>query len=237
MVVEILFPESCNLYGDGANAADLRQTLPEAEFIYTAITDEPYFAKNEPDFIYMGGCSESTQRRVIQKLMPLKDRILELVDKGIVFLATGNAGEIFAKKINYVAEKLEVEALGVFDLEVKTDWFKRYNGKVLSECNGIPIVGFRSQFSFLYGDNSDCYFLECKRGVGINKESRLEGMRRNNLICTQLVGPLLVLNPKFFQYLLQLRGCDAQPAHWDAAMAAYQQRLKEFEDPTTNFPM
>ena len=62
-------------------------------------------------------------------------------------------------------------------------------------------------------------------------------MRRNNLICTQLVGPLLVLNPKFFQYLLQLRGCDAQPAHWDAAMAAYQQRLKEFEDPTTNFPM
>ena len=89
MVVEILFPESCNLYGDGANAAYLRQTLPEAEFIYTAITDEPYFAKNEPDFIYMGGCSESTQRRIIAKLMPLKDRILELVDKGVVFLATG----------------------------------------------------------------------------------------------------------------------------------------------------
>ena len=44
MVVEILFPESCNLYGDGLNVAYLQQTLPEAEFIYTAITDEPYFA-------------------------------------------------------------------------------------------------------------------------------------------------------------------------------------------------
>ena len=106
MVVEILFPESCNLYGDGLNVAYLQQTLPDAEFIYTAITDEPYFAKNDPDFIYLGGTSESIQRRIIEKLLPLKDRILELVDNGIVFLATGNAGEIFAKKITYVTEKL-----------------------------------------------------------------------------------------------------------------------------------
>ena len=237
MVVEILFPESCNLYGDGLNVQYLRQTLPEAEFIYTPITEEPYFVKNEPDFIYMGGTSESTQRRIIEKFMPLKDRILELVDKGVVFLATGNAGEIFAKKITYVAEKLEVDALGLFDLEVKTDWFKRYNGKVLGTLEGIKVVGFRTQFSFLYGDNTEDYFLECTRGMGINPESKLEGMRRNNLICTQLVGPILVLNPQLCKYLLQLRGCDAQPAYWEAAMAAYEQRLKEFEDPATNFPM
>lgn len=235
MVVEILFSESCNLYGDGLNVAYLRQTLPEAEFIYTAITDEPYFATNDPDFIYLGGMSESVQRRVIEKLMPLKERILALTDKGTVFLATGNAGEVFAKKITYVTEKLEADGLGIFDLEVKTDWFKRYNGKVLGTVDGIQVVGFRTQFSFLYGDNSKNYFLECTRGVGIHKESRLEGMRRNNLICTQLIGPVLPLNPLLCQYLLKLCGCDAQPAHWEAAMAAYQQRLKEFEDPATKF--
>ena len=71
--------------------------------------------------------------------------------------------------------------------------------------------------------------------MGINKDSRLEGMRRNNLICTQMVGPLLVLNPLLCKHLLQLCGCDAQPAHWDAAMAAYEQRVKEFEDPSTKF--
>lgn len=235
MVVEILFPESCNLYGDGLNVAYLRQTLPEAEFIYTAITDEPYFVKNEPDFIYLGGTSESIQRRIIRKLLPLKERILELVDNGVVFLATGNAGEIFTRKITYVTEKLETEGLGIFDLEVRTDWFDRYNGKVLGTLEGFKVVGFRTQFSFLHGDNSKDYFLECTRGVGINKESKLEGMRRNNLICTQLIGPLLALNPLLCQYLLQLRGCDAQPAHWDAAMAAYEQRVKEFEDPATKF--
>ncbi|MBQ2412748.1 MAG: amino acid ABC transporter ATP-binding protein [Anaerotignum sp.] len=35
----------------------------------------------------------------------------------------------------------------------------------------LTIVGFRSQFSFLYGDNSKNYFLECIRGCGINRES------------------------------------------------------------------
>ena len=235
MVVEILFPESCNLYGDGLNVTYLQQTLPEAEFVYTAITDEPYFASKAPDFIYLGGTSESIQRRIIQKLMPLKDRILELVDNGTVFLATGNAGEIFAKKITYVTEKLEVDALGIFDLEVKTDWFKRYNGKVLGTLEGLKVVGFRTQFSFLYGDNSKDYFLECTRGVGINKESKLEGMRRNNLICTQMIGPILALNPLLCQYLLKLCGCDVTPAHFEAAMAAYKQRVKEFEDPTTKF--
>ena len=233
MVVEILFPESCNLYGDGNNATYLRQCLPEAEFIYTGITDEPYFAKNDPDLIYIGGCSESTQRRIIEKLMPLKSRIEELVAKNVVFLATGNAGEIFTKKISYVTEKLDVAGLGLFDLEVKTDWFKRFNGKILGKLDDMKIVGFHSKFSFLYGDNSKDPFIECIRGVGINKESRFEGMRRNNLICTQMVGPLLVLNPPFCQYLLKLCGSDAQPAHWDAAMAAYNQRVKEMEDPST----
>lgn len=235
MVVEILFPESCNLYGDGLNVQYLRQSLPDAEFIYTAITDEPYFAKHDPDFIYLGGTSESIQRRIIEKLLPLKERILELVDKGIVFLATGNAGEIFAKKITYVTEKLEANGLGIFDLEVKTDWFKRYNGKVLADFEGFKVVGFRTQFSFLYGDNSKDYFLACTRGVGINKESKLEGMRRNNLICTQLIGPILALNPQLCKYLLKLAGSDAQPAHWDATMAAYEKRVKEFEDPATKF--
>ena len=51
MVVEILLPESCNLYGDGLNVQYLRQTLPDAEFICTPVTDEPYFVKHDPDFI------------------------------------------------------------------------------------------------------------------------------------------------------------------------------------------
>ena len=186
-MIEILFGEVCNLYGDSQNEVYLKQTLPEAEFIETPLTDEPYFAKNKPDLILLGG---------------IKGRIEELIDQGTVFLCTGNAGEIFTKHISYVTEKIETDALGIFDLTVKTDWFKRFNGKVLGTADGVTLTAFRSSFSFIYGDNSDYYFLKAERGCGINPDTKLEGMRKNNLICTSLLGPLLPLNPLFTEYLL-----------------------------------
>lgn len=235
MVVEILFQEVCGLYGDSQNATYLEATLPEAEFIYTKLTDTPYFANNIPDLIYIGCMSESTQRRVIQKLLPLKDRIVELVDNGTPILATGNAGEIFASKIEYVTEGLCVTGLGIFDLTVKTDLFKRYNGMVLGAAAGLDIVGFRSQFSFLYGDNSNYRFIDTVRGIGINPQSKFEGMRKNNLICTQLLGPILPLNPLFCEYFIGLTGQSANAAYREAAIAAYEQRLQEFRDPKVSF--
>ena len=99
----------------------------------------------------------------------------------------------------------------------------------------MEIVGFRAQFSFLYGDNSSNYFVSCIRGDGINPQSKLEGMRKNNLICTQLLGPILPLNPLFCEYLMKLAGSDAQAAYRDAAMNAYHQHLKEFKDPDVKF--
>lgn len=231
MVIEILFNESCNLFGDGQNSKYLEATLPDARFVYTKITDVPYFADNDPDLIYIGSMSESVQRRVIEKLSPYRARLLELIDKGTPLLATGNAGEIFCRKIDYVTEEISVEGLGIFDIDVKTDLFDRYNGKVLADFNGFEILGFRSQFSMLYGNNDDSYFVKVKRGIGINRNSKLEGLRKNNLICTQLLGPILPLNPLFCEYLLSLCGLEVRAAYRDAAMDAYYQRLKEFKDP------
>ena len=231
MVVEILFQEVCGLYGDSQNATYLQACLPDAKFIFTKLTDVPYFTDNKPNMIYIGCMSEATQRRVIAKLLPFKDRLIELIDQGVVILATGNAGEIFTKKIDYVTENCSLNALGIFDLTVKTDLFNRYNGVVLGNYENIPITGFRSQFSFLYGDNSSHTFIDCERGIGINPKSKLEGMRRRNLFCTQLLGPILPLNPLFCEHLLRLCGSNADAAYRDDALAAYEQRLSEFRNP------
>lgn len=235
MIVEILFQEVCGLYGDSQNPTYLQATLPNAEFVFTRLTDTPYFAEHTPDLIYIGCMSESTQRRVINKLMPLRERISELVDADVPILATGNAGEIFVKHIDYVTENLIIDGLGIFDLTVKTDLFKRYNGMVLGELEDMKIVGFRSQFSFIYGDNTNCYFLKCLRGDGIHPGSNLEGMRRNNLICTQLIGPILPLNPLLCEYFIGLSGYTATAAYRESAMDAYTQRLQEFSDPKVSF--
>ena len=235
MVIEILFSEVCGLYGDSQNPKYLEATLPEATFVYTPLTDTPYFMEHPVDLIYMGAMSEDVQRQVIEKLRPCKDRITELVDAGIPFLCTGNAGEVFATKIDYVTEEITTEGLGLFDLTVKTDLFDRFNGKVLGKMGDMTVVGFRSQFSFIYGDNTQNYFLECIRGYGINRESKLEGMRRKNLICTHLIGPILPLNPLFCEYLLSLAGTEATAAYREAAMDAYNQRVAEFQDPKVVF--
>lgn len=235
MTVEILFNEVCGLYGDSQNAAYLKATLPNATFVYTDMNTGPYFLTHDVDLIYIGSMSENTQRRVIEKLVPYKARIEELIEKGVVILATGNAGEIFCNHIDYVTEQKTAEGLGIFDLDVKTNLFDRYNGKVLGTFEDLEIVGFRSQFSFLYGDNSRNYFVKCKRGDGINRESKLEGMRKNNLICTQILGPILPLNPLLCEYLIKLTGNEATAAYRDAAMDAYNQRIKEFSDPNVVF--
>ena len=235
MAIEILFREVCSLFGDGQNAAYLQATLPEEEFIFTALTDTPWFTDHTPDLIYIGAMSESTQRRVIEKLLPWRDRLAELIDGGTVILATGNACEVFTKHISYVSEKIETDALGLFDFTVKTDLFDRYNGKVLGTADGVTVTGFRSQFSMIDGDNSDNCFIKVERGDGIRRGSKLEGFRRNNCIGTQLLGPLLPLNPLFTEYLLRLAGKEAKAAYREEAMAAYEQRLKEFRDPKTVF--
>ena len=235
MKIEVLFGEVCGLYGDAQNAAYLKATLPDAEFIETKLTQTPYFAENDPDMILIGSMSEKTQRLVIEKLMPLKDRILALMEKGTVILATGNACEVFCSHICYRTEKLETDGLNIVPLTVENKYFGRYNGKVLAEFGDLQIVGFRSQFSFLYGDNSEDYFLKVLRGDGINKESKLEGFRVKNLFGTQVLGPILPLNPLFCEYLIKLAGGDAQAAFRQEAMAAYTQRLAEFSDPNVKF--
>ena len=39
MVIEILFPEVCGLFGDSQNPTYLQATLPDAQFIFTKLTD------------------------------------------------------------------------------------------------------------------------------------------------------------------------------------------------------
>lgn len=235
MTIEILFGEVCNFFGDPRNAEYLRLTLPDAEFIETPLDGTPYFASSRPDMVLMSSMSESTQRRVIEKLRPYKDRINALIDDGAVFLMTGNACEVFCRRISYVTEEIVTEGLGLFDLDVTTDLFKRYNGKVIGSCDGVTVTGFRSQFTLTEGDNSSVAFLEVERGMGLRPGSRYEGMRRKNFIGTQLLGPILPLNPEFCEYLIGLCGVKATAALREAAMEAYTQRVKEFRDPAISF--
>ena len=99
MKIEILFPEICNLYGELENVSYLRKSCDEAEIIETSVNSVPYFVNEEPDLIYMGTMTEKMQLLVIEKLRPYIGRIRELIDRGVHFLITGNALEVFGRYI------------------------------------------------------------------------------------------------------------------------------------------
>lgn len=229
MKIEVLFPEVCNLYGDLQNINYLKKCLPEAEFINTSLGEEPVFATEKIEFIYLGPMTEKTQEKVIQKLLPYKSRIEELIESNTVFLFTGNAMEVLGKYIEN-EDGTKIDAIGIFDVYAKRDMFHRYFGAVLGKLSDIDIVGFKTTFSFTYGENENNYFIKVNKGIGINKQSKLEGVRKNNFIGTYLIGPILITNPLFTKYLIELMG-EKNPklAFEEEILDAYQERLLEFK--------
>ena len=102
----------------------------------------------------------------------------------------------------------------------------------------MKIVGFKSQFTHSYwedGTETSPLFMT-ERGPGLNPEIKEEGIRLNNFMATYVIGPLLVLNPPFARYILQRCGVEDQTlAFEEAAMDAYEDRVKEYSDPNTGF--
>ena len=229
MKIEILFPEYANLFGDMGNVLYLKACLPDAEFVETAMNDTPRFMTEPVNLIYMGPMSEPAQEKVIARLMPYKDKLRELIVGGTCFLFTGNAVEVLYREIEDNGRK--IPGLGLFDLTAKRNFVHRHNSNFIGEFEGMTLLGCKSQFTMAYGDNSSMFFAKAQRGIGINRETGLEGVRKNNFIGTYLVGPLLVMNPPFTRWLLARMGAEPVLALEDAMNQAYEKRRAEFSDP------
>lgn len=228
MKIEVLFPEFGNLFGDNSNISYLRKCLPDAEIIETSINSKPAFIDEEINLIYLGPMSERAQEIVIQKLKPYKEKIEQLIQNNRAFLWTGNSIEILGKYIEN-EDGSKVEGLGIFDIYAKRDMMNRKNSNVIGRYEDIEVVGFQSQFTTIYGENKNNYFLELEVGMGINGESKLEGIKKNNFIGTYVIGPILILNPLFTKKVLKMMGIEEPKlALEEETMIAYEARLKEF---------
>ena len=226
MKIEILFPEFCNLFGDMYNMKYLKMCIPDAEFIETALEEEPVFVKEDVNLIYLGPMTENTQEKVIAKLLPYKERILELIEKNVVFLFTGNAIEVLGKYIEN-EDGSKIDGLGIFDVYAKRDMFHRHNSYLIGKYEDIEVIGFKSQFTMMYGNNTQTPFIEVEKGIGINKDSKIEGIKKNNFIGTYLIGPLLILNPLFTKKILEMLGVNNEVALKEDTMSAYEARIRE----------
>lgn len=234
MKIEILYPEIANLYGDLQNITYLASCDADIEIIKTSLNEKPRFIDEEIALVYMGTTSESGQELIRDALKPYVDDLKKRIKDNKAILFTGNAIEILCEYIQENEKKIEM--LGLYPFYAKRIMDKRYNSLWLGEFEGMKIVGFKSQFSHLYGDNSNNYLFKTIKGDGINLNTKLEGFKDNNLYATYIIAPLIVCNPDFAKYILKLIGIKEPKLKCEEiAYASYTKRLHDFEEPTRNY--
>ena len=229
IVIEILYPEYNNLYGDRGNAEYLNKKLSvagyETEIIETSLFDEPEFVNGQVDFLLIGPCQEKHQLVEIEQLKKYAEAIKNRIANGGIILATGNAFELFGKYIeNPKGEK--TECLGFYPYYAKQFSRLRYNDCSVGEFDGMQITGFKNLLSHSYGENPKP-FLNMKKGAGMNPDTKVEGIHENNLFATYHTGPILPLNPQFTDYLIKLVDNNYVSCALEYEKQAYESRIRE----------
>lgn len=241
IVIEELYPEFGNQAGDNGNLMYLRACLPQAVVVRTPFSAEPAFMSHEVSCVLLGGMTESQQVKVAARMMPYRDRLLELADAGVPMLFTGNAAELLGKKI-VDPEGNETSCLGIFDFVTRQEMPNRYDAVFVGDFSpvggvrgkaSIEMTGFKAQFTQMQGVNDDCCFCRVTaNGFGLDLQGKTEGFMRNRLIATWLIGPILPSNPDFARWFLDAMGAaDAPLAFEDVAREAYELRLAELKTP------
>lgn len=229
--VEFIFPEYTNIYGESYNMEYLKRCSDEINIVETHPGDVPLFAKGEVDMVYMGCMTEEKQEKTIELLMPYRDQLIDAIQKGVIFLVTGNALEIFGTAIEgdevMSDEKIFIRGLSIFDYKsVRHMKEMRHNSQYIGYFDGMILLGHRSQYSFSYGD-FDNYFIEIYKGIGMNPDTKREGVHVKNFFATYSLGPCFIMNPHFLKYILRLLGLKDKIPFEKEAMEAYEYRLRE----------
>lgn len=232
MTIEVLYPELCNFYGEQGNARYLRACRPEARMIWTEYRSVPALVREKVDLLYLGSMTERYQALAMDRLRPHRDALRQRIEDGMVVLATGNSLELFGKGIR--EDDRFFPALDLFPYSSWRDMENRHNSMFLGEFEGIKMVGYKSQFS-ASEPWPEQPFCTVTGGFGTDCVGHLEGFRYKNFFGTYLLGPLLVLNPLFTRYLLELLNSPGPLAFEKEAMEAYRYRLAGLEMPGVHF--
>ncbi len=224
-MIEILYPEICNLYGDNGNILFLKQTFTDKKIIYTHIHDVPYFVNHKVKLIYIASVNDENLKLVINELSPYKEKLQTLINNNTHFLLTGTALNIFAKKIKN--EKEQINGLGLINVNVIKEK-ERKNCLYKGTVKNITILGFKSQFQII--NSKEKALCQTNMGMGNNQKDPKEGIKKNNLYATSLLGPFLILNPIWTKELFKELSYHKKLPFEEELLDAYNQRLNEYID-------
>ena len=199
-----LYYDLMNLYGEHGNILALTKHL-EAHKIktivhYLSLEDEIDFSKY--DIFYIGSGSTPNFHLVREDILKRKKEIQQAIKEKKFFLITGNAIDLFGKSYNTTDEQ-ELETLGICQYETfETDF--RIVGEQVYKFPKLEeeIIGFQNRNTVLRYIKEKHLF-DVKSGTGYVPKAIVEGIKKDNFYGTYLLGPILIRNPYFTEYLVE----------------------------------
>ena len=214
-----LYYDLLNLYGENANSKVLVNRLErqkeKVKVDFKSVGDD--IKINDYDFIYVGSGSLESMELAKKDFKRLVKDIKKYINDNKIILATGNSLELFEGILDYKTKQIDF----------------RIVGDQVFECDSIKklVIGFQNRTSVIYENNEESLF-KVKIGCGYDPNSEYEGIRHNNFFGTYLLGPLLIRNPYFLEYIVKVL-LDNKRLKWkrlnqDVSHAAYEEYLDNF---------
>ena len=200
-----LYSDFLNLYGEYGNIRLLTKALEDkghsVNLEKKTISDSS-LDFTEYDFIYCGAGTESKRNFALNHLEEFKESLKEAFEQSKVMLFTGNSWEMLGKSIETADGKI-LEGLKLFDFTVKEQNKRRLTGDIKAKAEFIEteLIGFINKCSSVENVASPLFTLTMKPE---SFSFETEGIHEKNLFGTHVVGPVLVKNPAFCEYIAEL---------------------------------
>ena len=165
------------------------------------------------DIVYIGSGSEDNLFLALSDIMKRKNDIKKYIENNGYLILTGNSMDLFGKYIINNDEKMD--ALDIFD----------YHTKLIKE----KIIGFQNRCDLVYDIKSPLF--KVNKEYSNDYESDGDGYHYKNVYATHIIGPLLIRNPYFTDYLLN-KICKEHNLKYkkeeSSAKKAYKKYLENF---------
>lgn len=219
-----LYPDLMNLYGDSGNLRALERRLRGQGEPVVIDRLEPGQTPDFTgyDFIYMGPGTERSQKAALEALRPHTDALKSALERGVHGLFTGNAASTLGREVVDGDGKAH-PGLGLLDFTAREDKDTRYTGDAIVRHLELdkPLVGFLNKCEHWEGSVTPLF--QTVMGKGDFPVGAGEGFISHNFLGTHLIGPVLVKNPHFHNWLLKrLLGRDLEPAEYPYEEKAWQ---------------
>ena len=185
-----LYYDLLNIYGENANVRALVKALEEqnvkVQVDFKSLDDKMDI--NSYDFIYVGSGSNESIDLAKEDIKKYAKDLKKYIKDNKYLLATGNSLELFDNILDYKTKRTDFR---IVEEQV-------YKFKDMDEI----IIGFNNRSSVIK-ESKEKELFTVEVGTGYEPNKKKEGIRHNNFYGTYLLGPILVRNPYFLNYIIK----------------------------------